>query len=90
MQLFIADAILSKKKCPELQKQFIIICYYLVLIWLLKIVSLAALFDQEIPKKKPDYSVIYRLEQYLTVFYIDLIVPGFVVYYLNCTWYVWF
>ena len=53
MQFFIADAILSKKKCPELQKQFIIICYYLVLIWLLNNVSLAALFDQEIQKKNP-------------------------------------
>ena len=37
----------------------------------------------------PDYSVIYRLERHLTVFYIAQIVPSFVVLYLNMDYSAW-
>ena len=41
-------------------------------------------FDQGVPKKLPTTAPSSRSERHLTVFYIDQIVPGFVVYYLNC------
>ena len=75
MQFFIADAILSKKECPEMQKQFIIICYYLVLIWLLNNVSLAALFDQEIQKKT-------RLQHHLPIGTIS----DCILHWSDCAW----
>ena len=34
-------------------------------------------------QKTSDYSAIYRLQCHLTLFYIDQIVPNYVVYYLN-------
>ena len=37
-------------------------------------------FDQRVPKKLPTTSPSSWLERHLTVFYIDQIVPGFVVY----------
>ena len=40
-------------------------------------------FDQGVPKKLPTTAPSSRSERHLTVFYIDQIVPGFVVYYLN-------
>ena len=40
-------------------------------------------FDQGVPKKLPTTAPPSRLEHHLMVFYIDQIVPGFVVYYLN-------
>jgi hypothetical protein len=41
------------------------------------------LFDQGVPKKLPTTAPSSRSECYLTVFYIDQIVLGFVVYHLN-------
>ena len=41
-------------------------------------------FDQGVPKKLPTTAPSSQSERHLTVFYIDQIVPGFVVYYLNC------
>ena len=40
-------------------------------------------FDQRVPKKLLTTASSSRSERHLTVFYIDQIVPGFVVYYLN-------
>jgi hypothetical protein len=41
------------------------------------------LFDQGVPKKIPTTTPSSQSECHLTVFYIDHIVPGFVVYFLN-------
>ena len=48
------------------------------------VITFASLsFDQGVPKKLPTTAPSSRSEHHLTVFYIDQIVPGFVVYYLN-------
>ena len=41
------------------------------------------LFDQGVPKKLPTTAPSSQSERHLTVFYIDQIVPTFVVYHLN-------
>ena len=41
-------------------------------------------FDQGVPKNLPTTAPSSQLERHLTVFCIDQIVPGYVVYYLNC------